>query len=653
MGSEAAPRQKLLGRRGCFAEDRRLMRPPESSEPPNPARLALTIGALGVVFGDIGTSPLYTMRECLAHLPGERSEAILGVLSLMFWTLMAVVTVKYLLVVMRADNRGEGGIFALLALSRTDRHPHASRAVGLATLIILFGAALLYGDGIITPAITVLSAAEGFTSISTGFTPYVEAIACVILGGLFWFQYKGTKAIGGVFGPVMLVWFAALALLGIWQIVQSPAVLAALDPLRGFNLLVAHPGSIKLLLGSIVLTITGTEALYADMGHFGHRAISYAWLMVAFPALVVNYFGQGAWAIAHPADPANPFFAVAPEGLPRLCLIAISIVAAVIASQALISGTYSLTRQAIQLGYFPRLTVRHTNPDLRGQIFLPLVNTALAIGSIAMVLGFHSSSNLAGAYGIAVTGTMMVTSFALYLVMVRNWHWPVWQALPLCIVFVVIDAAFFYSNLHKFAAGGWLPLAIGVGVLVIMHTWKCGRTEIQDKVYSGAITELQLADIAKSKSIVRVPGSAVFMAASPRGVPLALLHHLKSNKCLHQTAVLLTISFEEIPKVPIEERLILTNEGEGVWRAIGYYGYMESPDVGALCEDLKSRGVPLKPQEVTFFFNREMIVTGGNARMWEWQKSLYAFLSRNARPVKDYYKVLPTQVIEIGLPVQL
>ena len=630
------------------------MNPPESTEPRPVVPLALTIGALGVVFGDIGTSPLYAMRECLAHLPPvERTEGVLGVLSLMFWSLMAVVTVKYLLVVMRADNRGEGGIFALLALTRTDRQPPAKRAVGLATLIILFGAALLYGDGIITPAISVLGAAEGFSSLSGGFTPYVEAIAGVILGALFWFQHKGTKAIAGIFGPVMLVWFLSLALLGAWPIFQAPAVLAALSPVPGIRLLAAHPAYVNPLLGSIVLTITGTEALYADMGHFGHRAISWAWLLFAFPALVVNYFGQGAWAIAHPADPANPFFALAPEGLPRLGLIVLSIVAAVIASQALISGTYSLTRQAIQLGYFPRLTVRHTNPDLRGQIYLPLVNTALAVGSIAMVLGFHSSSNLAGAYGIAVTGTMVVTSFALYLVMVRSWRWPVWQALPICALFIVIDAAFFYSNLHKFAAGGWLPLAVGIGILIIMHTWKTGRTEIQEKVYSGAITELNLAEIAKSRSIVRVPGSAVFMAASPRGVPLALLHQLKSNKVLHQTAVLLTISFEEIPQVTREERLTVTNEGEGVWRVIGYYGYMESPDVAALCEELKARGVPLKPQEVTFFFNREMIITGGNARMWEWQKSLYSFLSRNARPVKDYYKVQPAQVIEIGLPVQL
>ena len=630
------------------------MSPPETTTPSRTAQLALTVGALGVVFGDIGTSPLYTVRECLANLPPvDRTEGILGILSLMFWALMLVVTVKYLFMVMRADNCGEGGIFALLALTRADRDKSLSPGIGLATIIILFGAALLYGDGIITPAISVLAAAEGFTSLSAGLTPLVVPIACVVLAWLFWFQHKGTKTIGGVFGPIMLVWFGSIAMLGSWRVVLAPSVLVAINPLKGLHLLLAHPHYITHLLGAIVLTITGTEALYADMGHFGRRAIKNAWLAIAFPSLLLNYFGQGAYAIAHPQDLTNPFFALAPEGIVRLLLIVLSVVATIVASQALISGTYSLTRQAIQLGYFPRLKVLHTNPDQRGQIYLPLVNTALAIGSIAMVLGFHSSSNLAGAYGIAVTGTMLVTTFALYLVMIRTWHWPVWRALPPCAFFFVIDLVFFGSNLHKFADGGWLPLGVAVGILVIMHTWKVGRTEIQDKVYRGAFDELDLATIARSKSIVRVPGSAVFMAASPRGVPLALLHHLKSNKCLQQTTVLLTISFEDVPKVPPEERLILTNEREGVWRAICYYGYMESPDVTAICAELKTRGVPLKPEEATFYFNREMIISGGNARLWEWQKSLYAFLSRNANPVKDYYKVQPMQVIEIGLPVQL
>ena len=630
------------------------MSPPEQMGPGRKARLSLTIGALGVVFGDIGTRPLYALRQCIARLaPADATEGILGALSLIFWALCFEVCIKYLSFVIRADNRGEGGIFALLALSNMERRI-AQRGIGSLAVVIMFGAALLYGDGVITPAISVLSAAEGLKSFSADFDQrHVTVIACLILGGLFWFQHKGTKTIGGLFGPVMLIWFVVIGALGLWHVVQHPQILRALNPLCGWRLIAHHPGHATALLGAVVLAITGAEALYADLGHFGRKYITRAWYGVVFPGLTLCYFGQGAYALAHPADVANPFFALVPAGSARLALVGLSIVATIIASQALISATYSLTRQAIQLGYFPRLKITHTNPDQVGQIYLPLVNAALAICTIWVVLAFGSSERLAAAYGVAVTGTMVVTSIAFYRVTRLRWGWSKPLAGLLCGLFIVVESVFLVANLHKFADGGWLPIAIALGLLAIMHTWKSGRTEIQEKVYSGAITELQLAEIAKSKSIVRVAGSAVFMAASPRGVPLALLHHLKSNKCLHQTAVLLTISFEEIPQVPPEERLILTNEGEGVWRAICYYGYMESPDVGALCEELKARGVPLKPQEVTFFFNREMIVTGGNARMWEWQKSFYAFLSRNARPVKDYYKVLPAQVIEIGLPVQL
>jgi KUP system potassium uptake protein len=630
------------------------MSSPEPLPPARAAQLALTLGALGVVFGDIGTSPLYALRECLVSLKSvDPTEGILGALSLIFWALCFEVGLKYLNFVTRADNRGEGGIFALLALSAVERKP-VKRGIGPLTLVILFGAALLYGDGVITPAISVLSAAEGLKSFDPSFDPrFIIMIACAILGGIFWFQHKGTKAIGGIFGPIMLAWFLVIGGLGVWHISQFPQILAALNPARGLALLVHHPAHAVGLLGAVILAITGAEALYADLGHFGRKHVTAAWYWVVFPGLTLNYFGQGAYVLSHPASSENPFFALAPDGPLRLALVGLSIVATIIASQALISGTYSLTRQAIQLGYFPRLKITHTNPDQVGQIYLPLVNTALAICTIWIVLAFGSSDRLAAAYGVAVTGTMLVTSVAFYQVAHRRWHWSRLRAGLLCGIFIVVETGFLFANLHKFSDGGWLPIAIALGLLAIMHTWKSGRTEIQEKVYSGAINELELAVIARSHSIVRVPGSAVFMAASPKGVPLALLHHLKSNKCLQKTTVLLTISFEEIPQVPPEERLILTNEGEGVWRAICYYGYMEAPDVAAVCEELKARGVPLKPQEATFYFNREMIISGGNARMWEWQKSLYAFLSRNARPVKDYYKVLPMQVIEIGLPVQL
>ncbi|QYM77703.1 KUP/HAK/KT family potassium transporter [Horticoccus luteus] len=619
----------------------------------SPAKAALTIGALGVVFGDIGTSPLYSMRECLAQIdPTARAAGVIGILSLMLWALIIVVCIKYIGLVTRADNRGEGGIFTLLALSHTRNDPRRN-SLNFTVLIILAGAALLYGDSVITPAISVLSAAEGLKTVSPAFDHYIPLIACVILAGLFWMQRHGTHAIGRIFGPVMLTWFTVLGLLGLWHIHESPQVLAALNPLAGVRLLLNSPGTAFILLGSVVLTITGAEALYADMGHFGRPAIMRAWFLFAFPGLLLNYFGQGAHVLQNPASVDNPFFALAPAGWPQLALTLLSVVAAVIASQAVISGAYSLTRSAIQLGYFPRLKITHTNAAQEGQIFVPLINSALAIVSILVVATFKSSDRLASAYGIAVTGTMVVTTYAFFHVARRHWHWPLWRAVTVCSLFMAVDLTFFIATLHKFADGGWLPIAIALAVIVIMHTWKRGKNEIQEKVYSRALAELELSQISQSKSIVRVPGSAVFMAGSPRGVPLALLHHLKANKCLQQTVVLMTIINEELPHVADDERLTIEDHGNGVWRAICRYGYMETPDVSSIMQRVRERDVPLNPQGATFYFNREMIISGGSAKMWEWQKSFYAFLSRNARPVKDYYQIVPTQIIEIGLPIQL
>jgi KUP system potassium uptake protein len=622
---------------------------------PKRLQLGLCLGALGVVFGDIGTSPLYTMRECLAHLQGvDRANGVLGILSLMFWTVMFAVNFKYLLFVTRADNRGEGGIFALLALSHTPGKANVKRGLGFGTIIVLCGAALLYGDGVITPAVSVLSALEGFTTFNPQFKELVVPAAVVILAFVFLLQSKGSKTVGGIFGPVMLVWFTVLGAFGAWHISDAPQVFHALNPALGISFLITQPWEITAaILGSIVLTITGTEALYADMGHFGRKYITQSWLFLVWPGLLLNYFGQGAYVLANPTDITNPFFALAPEGPVRLGLVILSVFAAVIASQALITGTYSLTRQAIQLGYFPRLRIRHTNAEHAGQIYIPFINIALAIGSIWIVIEFKTSGELAAAYGIAVTGTMTVTTFAFYLVIRRLWKWPLWKAAALCGTFMVFDLIFLGANLHKFLDGGWLPIAIGLGIFAMMHTWKSGRNEIQEKVYGGAITEIELTDIARSKSIVRVPGSAVFMVATPSGTPLALLHHLKANKCLQQTVVLLTISTWEVPQVEDSDRLSVEELGEGIWRAVGRYGYMESPDVNNLITRVAERGVPIKPMSTTYFFNREMIITGGNARMFHWQKHLYGFLSRNATPVKDYYQILPTQIIEIGLPVQL
>ncbi len=622
-----------------------------NNAPSKAAKISLWVGALGVVFGDIGTSPLYTMRVCLEHLPQEeRLGGVIGVLSLMFWTIMFAVNFKYLGFVTRADNRGEGGIFALLALSQ--RGKPATRRIGWGTLIILAGAALLYGDGVITPAISVLSAAEGLESFSPAFTEYIVPIAVAVLIILFLLQSHGTHRIGRLFGPIMLVWFIFLGVLGAWHIFDAPIVFKALNPWVGIRFLFEQ-GNIVIIgiLGSIVLTITGAEALYADMGHFGRKYITQSWFFVVFPGLILNYFGQAAYVLSHPEDISNPFFAIAPHGSIKAFLIGLSIVATVIASQSLISGTFSLTRQAIQLGYFPRLKILHTNAEHEGQIYIPIINTFLAIATIWVVLEFKSSTSLAAVYGIAVTGTMVVTTYAFFLVTHNLWKWPLWKSLSLTSLFMLFDMLLFGANLHKIADGGWLPISLGLAVMAVMHTWKTGRSEIQARVYGGAMQDLSPADVVKD--VMRVEGDAVFMVATPKGTPLSLLHHMKANKCLQKRIVLLSIVTVDEPHAFEGSRYSIEELGQGVWRMIGRYGYMESPNVSFLMSKFSESVTEMNLKNVTYFFNREMIIVGGKMRMWTWQKKLYAFISRNATPVKDYYNIPPNQIIEIGLPIQI
>jgi KUP system potassium uptake protein len=614
----------------------------------------LMLMAVGVVFGDIGTSPLYALRECVDRDHGvmPTHENLLGILSLVFWSLTMVVTVKYLTFIMKADNRGEGGILALLALAPSSRKPTSARIGWIAGLVI-FGAALLYVDGVITPAISVLSAVEGLEVATTHLSPVVVPLTVVILFGLFWVQKRGTASIGGVFGPIMIVWFATIAALGAVQIARYPAVLVAVNPMYAVSFFVVHGWLGFLVLGSVVLVITGGEALYADMGHFGRHPIRLAWFLLVMPALLINYFGQAACLIQHPQLSGNPFYAVVPQVL-IYPMVILSTVATIIASQALISGAYSLTRQAVQLGFCPRVTIQHTSGESEGQIYVPEVNAALAIACICLVLSFKESSALAAAYGIAVTGTMAITSIVYFVVLTRAWKWPLWQALPLVMVFLSFDIPFFAANAMKFMSGGWFPIAIALALFLVMTTWKTGRALLGRTLASRLLPiDAFLADVDAHKPH-RVSGTAVFMSSNPHGVPIVLLHHWKHNQVLHQTVVLLSVVTETVPEIRTADRLEVKDLGRGFFQVTAHYGFMQTPNVPQIMGMVATHyGVPYVPERTSYFLGRETLLPTGDSKMFHWRKALFSFISRNARSATQYFGIPPDRVVELGMQIDL
>ena len=621
------------------------------------------LGALGVVYGDLGTSPLYAMKECLAFptsphavvsTPATLPGNVFGILSLMLWALLLVVCLKYIVFVLRADNKGEGGILALAALVEDTRTKAATRrGLSIVVLLGLFGAGLLFGDGVITPAISILSAVEGLSEQSPALTYLVVPITVAIIVGLFVVQRYGTGKIGVAFGPVMLLWFITIGVLGMRWIAEKPSVLHAIDPRFGVEFLAHHGVHGFLLVGLVFLCVTGGEALYADMGHFGSRPIRVAWFGVALPGLLLNYFGQGAVMLTHPAGSiSNPFYAMV-DGPLLIPVVVIATFAAIIASQALISGVFSLTRQAMQLGFWPRMTVVHTSAHTEGQIYVPEMNWLLMAGCIALVLAFRSSSGLASAYGIAVTGTMGITTYLYYELCRRRWAYTQAKALAFLVPFLAIDLTFFAANAAKIVDGGWFPLAIGVGVFVVMTTWWRGRRELSALVDSGNLPEeLFLADIAAS-SPPRVRGTAVFMASTPGGIPNVLMHHLKHNQVLHPQVVLFSIHTANAPWVDIERTLSVTPMGQGFFRVIATVGFMQTPDVPRLLALCKPHGVDASPMTTTYYLGRQTLLTTGKVKLARWRKMLFAFLSRNASAPTAFFNLPPNRVVELGLQIEL
>lgn len=612
---------------------------------------ALAVGAIGVVFGDIGTSPLYALKESfIGHHPLTVDRLhIFGVLSLVFWTMMLIVTVKYVLIILRADNKGEGGSLALLAL--IGARLGQSRWTPLIAALGIIATALFYGDAIITPAVSVLSAVEGLTVVEDNLAPLVLPITIVILIGLFAIQSHGTARVGRLFGPVMLVYFLVLAVLGINGIARAPEVLLALNPWHAIAFFLADPRLAFLALGSVVLAVTGAEALYADMGHFGRRAIMVSWLYIAFPCLMLNYLGQSALLLHSPEAVENPFFMMAPDWA-RLPLVGLATMATIIASQAVISGAFSVSQQAVQLGFLPRLRILHTSAKAAGQIYVPLVNWALLVLVILLALGFKSSSNLAAAYGIAVTGTMFITACMLGVLAFAVWRWPPFVAIPVTGLFLVIDGLYFASNVTKIPDGGWFPLLVAAIAFTILTTWSKGRKLMRERLRESAIP-IEVFVRSTGQSVQRVPGTAVFLASTVDDIPPALLHNLKHNKVLHERVVVLTVAIQPFPHVSAGNRTDVKALGDGFYRIVLRYGFMDDVNVPAALAAITSAGTPFKPMETSYFLARQTLIASQRPGMAIWREKLFAWMVRNAESAMQFFKLPTNRVVELGSQLEI
>lgn len=622
--------------------------------PPGGLPLAvLSLMALGVVYGDIGTSPLYAIRECFhgSHAVEASPANVLGVLSLVFWSLTIVISIKYLVFILRADNDGEGGILALTALVTPVKAAVGRRSFVILTMGLL-GASLLYADGMITPAISVLSAVEGLEVATPELGPYVEAITVAILIGLFLFQSRGTAAVGAVFGPITLVWFLTLATLGIMHIFHAPQVLWALNPMHGAGFLLENGWGGFVILGTVFLVVTGGEALYADIGHFGIRPIRISWYALVLPALLLNYLGQGAFLLDHPGDATNPFYRMAP-GWALYPLVILATMATVIASQAVITGAFSLTLQAMQLGFSPRLKIKHTSPDQIGQIYIPAVNWTLMVACICLVLGFESSSNLAAAYGVAVTITMVITSILFFFLVKDRWKWSLPVALGVSGLFLVIDLSFFGANIFKVSHGGWFPLLVAVAAYTFMSTWMSGRRLLGQRMRERLLSvELYLADLL-SDPPHRVPGIAIFMTGNPIGTPPALRHNVTHNKVLHEKVVLLTVITADAPHVRRSQRTEIEEIGEGFFRISLIYGFMDEPNVPRELKTIRHEQLDFSNGDISYFLGREILLATKRPGMARWRENLFAWMSRNAQQATTFYHLPPEQVVEVGAQVEL